>query len=53
MIVKVHGGRTFDKNRSGGSTIGNRHAEYQGDKSRWVDLTPEQKKQAYDNMWTE
>ena len=29
---------------------GDRHAEYQGDKSRWVDLTPEQIQQARDNM---
>ena len=27
-----------------------RHAEYQGDRSRWVDLTPEQIQQARDNF---
>ena len=32
---------------------GDRHAEYQGDRSRWVELTPEQTRQARDNMWTE
>ena len=26
------------------------HAEYQGDRSRWVDLTPEQIQQARDNF---
>ena len=32
---------------------GDGHAEYQGDKSRWVDLTPEQVQKARENMWTE
>ena len=29
---------------------GDRHAEYQGDQSRWVDLTPEQIQQSIDNF---
>ena len=32
------------------TTYGDRHAEYQGDRSRWVDLTPEQIQQARDNF---
>ena len=32
------------------TTYGDRHAEYQGHRSRWVDLTPEQIQQARDNM---
>ncbi|MBQ2862762.1 MAG: hypothetical protein IJE84_01145 [Clostridia bacterium] len=32
---------------------GDRHAEYQGDQSRWVDLTPEQIQQSIENVWEE